>query len=278
MQEIRSHRTAVAIMISLLGCLLIASVADAREVQLAGMRLGQHAVNLLDIYGQPMGIATGYGEEFGSGGATGAVGTQGPAIEGGMAVEGTAPAEFGMPPAQTGGPGDFPTEGMEGAEPGTAGGGGGAVATGSVQANPYPLWALPVWVTLEIREVQWLYRVGPVVLGFVLDRDGYISSISVAGEGCNFARTSLWQPHQYVKLGDSMKQVIYRYGWPDETRTYYSEGPGEVEVGGGPISVTFGGTTRQFSRDIILRYTRNNNIEFTFHNMECVRLHIWSHE
>jgi hypothetical protein len=49
--------------------LLVTGVAEAREVQLAGMRLGQHAVNLLDIYGQPMGIATGQGEAFASGGA-----------------------------------------------------------------------------------------------------------------------------------------------------------------------------------------------------------------
>ena len=46
-----------------------AGSAGAWEVQLAGMRLGQHAVNLLDIYGEPMGIVTGDGEEFASGGS-----------------------------------------------------------------------------------------------------------------------------------------------------------------------------------------------------------------
>ena len=175
MQVHRRHRTAVAIIVGALSLVLITGVANAREVQLAGMRLGQHAINLLDVYGQPMGIATGQGEEFASGAAAGA----------------------GM--------------GMEGAAPGAAG----AAGAGGVQRNPYPLWALPVWVTLEANEVQWLYQVGPVVLGFVLDRDGYIKSIAVAAENCNFARTALWQPHQYVKLGDNYKRVIYRYGWPD---------------------------------------------------------------
>ena len=242
MQEIRSHRTAVAIMISLLGCLLI--VADAREVQLAGIRLGQHAVNLLDIYGQPMGIATGQGERFAGGGAAGAGMGMDMGMDMGMgmgmgmpAEPGMgAPVEPGMPPDAGMGPGAFPEPGMvepgmEGAEPGMGGGAAGAGA-GGVQANPYPLWALPVWVDLESNQIQWLYRVGPVVLGFVLDRDGYIESIAVAGENCDFARSSLWQPHQYLKLGDSYKQAIYRYGWP----------------------------------------------EFTFHNMTLVRMHIWTHE
>ena len=290
MQEIRSHRTAVAIMISLLGCLLIASVADAREVQLAGMRLGQHAVNLLDIYGQPMGIATGQGERFAGGGAAGA----GMGMDMGMGVDmgmgmpmdpGMAmPMDPGMPPDAGMGPGAFPEPGMEGMiEPGMEGmepgmGGAAGAGAGGVQANPYPLWALPVWVDLESNQIQWLYRVGPVVLGFVLDRDGYIESIAVAGEQCNFARSSLWQPHQYLKLGDSYKQAIYRYGWPDETLTYYSTGPGEVGTGGGPVTVTWNGVTREFSRDCILRYTEHNNIEFTFHNMTLVRMHIWTHE
>ena len=284
MQDIRSHRTVVAIMVSLLACLLVAGVADAREVQLAGIRLGQHAVNLLDIYGEPMGIATGQGEAFASGGGAGA--GMGMGMEGGMGMDmgmGMPGAEMGMeagmPPEGMEGPGAFPEAGAEGMgmEGGAPAAGGGAT-TGGVQANPYPLWALPVWVDLGSNQIQWLYRIGPVVIGFVLDRDGYIESIAVAGENCDFARTSMWQPHQYVKLGDSYKRVIYRYGWPDETFTYYSSGPGEVGPGGGPVSVTFGGTTREFSRDCILRYTENNNIEFTFHRMKCVRLHIWTHE
>ena len=227
MQDIRSHRTVVAIMVVSLSCLLFAGMADAREVQLAGIRLGQHAVNLLDIYGQPLGIVTGQGEAFAGGGGGGAGGGMGMGMEAGMGVEpgtemgagmGMEPGmEAGMPAEGAGGPGAFPEAGAGGMG-GEAGGAAGAGA-GGVQANPYPLWALPVWVDLESNQIEWLYRSGPVVLGFVLDRDGYIESITVAGENCNFARSSMWQPHQYVKLGDSYKRVIYRYGWPDETIT-----------------------------------------------------------
>lgn len=306
MQVHRRHRTAVAIIVGALSLVLITGVANAREVQLAGMRLGQHAINLLDVYGQPMGIATGQGEEFASGAAAGGMGMGMDMLGGAMAGPGEMPGAqpagppFQGPGAFPGGPEDMAAAGMAGGILGAAAGGGtmeemaaagiaggilgaavgGAAAAGAggVQRNPYPLWALPVWVTLEANEVQWLYQVGPVVLGFVLDRDGYIKSIAVAAENCNFARTALWQPHQYVKLGDNYKRVIYRYGWPDETLTYYSTGPGEVGTGGGPVSVSWGGVTREFSRDVILRYTEHNNIEFTFHNMECVRIHIWTHE
>ncbi|MGC9317296.1 MAG: hypothetical protein ACP5KN_04580 [Armatimonadota bacterium] len=299
MQIHPNHRTGVAVIVSMLCCLLVVGVADAREVQLAGIRLGQHAVNLLDIYGQPMGIATGQGEAFAGGGAGAGMGAgmgmgaemggmgmemgMPPGMEMGMGAEmGAMPAagpEAGMAPeAGMMGPGEFP--GAEaGAMPGAAGAGAAAgAAAGGVQRNAYPTWALPVWVDLGSNEIQWLYRVRGVVLGFVLDRDGYIRSIAIAGEDCDFARTSLWQPHQYVKLGDSYKQVIYRYGWPDETLTYFSQGPGEVGTGGGPVSVSFGGTVREFSRDSILRYTEHNNVEFTFHDMKCVRIHIWTHE
>jgi len=285
MQVHRSHRTAVAIIVCVLSLVLIAGVANAREVQLAGMRLGQHAINLLDIYGQPMGIATGQGDEFASGGAGAAMGGDIMGMEGMMmgmpgaeAMPGAAgpmPGEAGMAPegAPMAGPGEFP-----GAEAGAPGAAAAGAAAGGVQRNAYPIWALPVWVSLGANEVQWLYRVGPVVLGFVLDRDGYIRSIAVAAENCDFARTALWQPHQYVKLGDNYKRVLYRYGWPDETLTYYSTGPGAVGTGGGPVTVTWNGVTREFSRDVILRYAEHNNVEFTFHNMECVRIHIWTHE
>jgi len=132
-----------------------------------------------------------------------------------------------------------------------------------------------VWVDLGAREVEWVYQRGPVVLGFVLDRDGFCKVIAVAAEKCNFARTALWAPHRYVKLGDDFKRVLYRYGYPDETITFTSSGPGSASVGGGDISVQFGQTTRTFSRDCLLRYTQDNNVEFTLHDMVVTRIHIW---
>jgi len=144
-----------------------------------------------------------------------------------------------------------------------------------LQTQPFPIWALAVWVDLDPRDVEWVYQKGPVVLGFVLDRDGYCKVIAVAAENCNYARTNMWRPHGYVKLGDDFKRVIYRYGYPDETVTFSASGPGEVGVGGGQISVQFGQTTRTYSRDCLLRYTANNNVEFTLHNMVVTRIHIW---
>lgn len=149
------------------------------------------------------------------------------------------------------------------------------MAAGGLQSEPFPIWALPVWVDLGPREVQWVYNKGPVVLGFVLDRDGFVKAIAIAAEKCDFARTALWRPHAYVKLGDDFKRVIYRYGYPDEIVTFTSSGPGSASTGGGSVSVQFGQTTRTFSRDCILRYRDNNNIEFTLHNMKVTRLVIW---
>jgi len=37
-------------------------VAHATETQLCGIRLGQHAINLLDVYGNPDGVVVGSGE------------------------------------------------------------------------------------------------------------------------------------------------------------------------------------------------------------------------
>jgi hypothetical protein len=281
--------------------LLVATgVAQAREVQLAGVRLGAHAVNLLDIYGMPDGIAVGEGEAIAAaqapGAAAGAPTMAAPGMDlmqglvrgmqlgaaggimGGM-MEAPMPGMPGMPA----GPGEFPGAGMPGMPGGEAGGPGGGMpggegggmAAGGLQSEPFPIWALPVWVDLGPREVQWVYNKGPVVLGFVLDRDGFVKAIAIAAEKCDFARTALWRPHAYVKLGDDFKRVIYRYGYPDEIVTFTSSGPGSASTGGGSVSVQFGQTTRTFSRDCILRYRDNNNIEFTLHNMKVTRLVIW---
>jgi hypothetical protein len=166
--------------------------------------------------------------------------------------------------------------GAEGAGgPGGAPGGAAGGGAGGMQTEPFPVWALAVWVDLGAHEVEWVYNKGNVVLGLVLDRDGFVKVIAVAAESCNYARTALWRPHRYIKLGDDFKRIIYRYGYPDETVTFTSSGPGEASTGGGTVSVQFGTTTRTFSRDCLMRYTNNNNVEFTLHNMTVTRIHIW---
>ena len=176
----------------------------------------------------------------------------------------------GVPPPPPGpaGPGAFPA-----GPPGAPGAPGAAGAVANVE--PFPIWALAVWMPVTPGQVEWIYNKGPVVLGFVLDRDGYIDSITVVGEDCDYARTALWRPHQYVKLGDDFKRVLYRYGYPDELITFQSTGPGSAAPNAGSVTVSFAGSTRVFSRDVILRYQDANNIAFTMHDMKVTRVQIW---
>jgi len=295
-------RIGQVIVLSMVLAALAVCTAQAWEVQLAGIRLGQHAINLLDVYGEPDGVQTACGEDFAGGGA-GAAG-----VGGGMEGMGEMGGEEGMmgggemaagPPEAAGGPGagEFPPGegGMmgEGAGEGAVGAAGAGAGGGgeSVNASAEPRWALPVWVALEGCEVEWFYRIGGVVLGFVMDRDGYIKTIVVAAENCGFARTALWRPHGYVKLGDDYKRVIYRYGWPHEMAYAVSatDITGSVgmtpwlldpqgEVQGVPNAVTWGSVGRVPASDISMRYNRNNNISFTLHDMKVVRIHIWTNE
>jgi len=286
----RHSYTGVVVFATVLGIVaLLCAPVSAREVQLAGIRLGDHAVNLLDIYAQPDGIAVGAGEELAAAQAPAAAGAgAGPAMfappGGGLlgplgemlgmgapgAMAGPPGADIAAGPPEEG-PGAFPGE--AGGAPAAGAGGGAAVAAGGTQ--PFPIWALPIWVTLRSREVEWIYRKGPVVMGFVLDRDGFVRVIAIAAENCNYARTALWKPHRYVKLGDSFKRVIYRYGYPDETVPFSWSTAGSASVGGGSLTVSFGQVSRTYSRDCMLRYTENNNISFTLHNFVVTRIHIW---
>lgn len=272
---------------------LTTGFAGAFEQQLAGMRLGQHAINLLDVYGQPDGVVVGGGPEFaaaggaptaeqlpGAGGPSPLMGAPTAGMPGGVGAPGPgamAPPGGAVPGAAPGAPPGAPpgAGGAPGAVPGAAPGGeapGGAAAT----STSFPLWAFAVWMEMRAGQVEWIYNKGPVVLGFVLDRDGYIDSITVAAEECDYARTALWRPHQTIKLGDDFKRVLYRYGYPDEEIPFVSSGPGPAVPYAGPITVTFGGTSRVFSRDMVIRYTEHNNIAFTVHNMKVTRIQIWN--
>ncbi len=121
--------------------------------------------------------------------------------------------------------------------------------------------------------MMWIYQRGPVTLGFLLDIDGYVQDICVAADKCSYARTAMWQPHEYIKLGDDYTRVLQRYGWTSETITYQASG-----LGGGAAapSVTFNSVNKTFSRDCVLRYAEDgNNIDFTLHDFKVVRIHIW---
>ncbi len=221
---------------------LAVGVAGAREQQLAGIRLGQHAINLLDVYGQPDGVVVGgappaTSQMAGAGVPTiGAPGVASPQMypPSATAGMGMAAGVGGPPPGGSAppGPGGFPA------------GPSARDATGTAPAavvTQFPIWALAIIVETRPWEVEWIYNRGPVVLGFVLDRDGYIDQIIVAAEKCDYARTALWRPHQYVKLGDDFKRVLYRYGYPDESAPFDAEGPGLASPYQGQIVVSTGG-------------------------------------
>ena len=278
---------------------LIAATASANEIQLAGIRLGQHALNLFQVYGQPDGIVEGQSEALtpAAGAGAGAGGAQaGPqgGMEGGMGGGipgvGTADEMAGMGPGGTAGMMMGMVQGLLGggqAAPqqaaGAAPAAGGAAGGRPPSPNPFfrssiPDWASPVWVRLWADETLWVYRRGAVVLGFVLDRDGYIVAICVAGEKCDWARTAMWDPKRTVKLGDNFRTVINRYGYPTRTdvynrvdRTWASNFPPST------VDSAFGGIQHAY-RDLILHYGHNDNIEFLLRDMEVIRIHIWEPE
>lgn len=268
----------LALLIGLMTVALLNAGAYAREVQLAGIRLGDHAIHLLDVYGQPDAVVVGP-----------PIPSEAPEAAGMPEMAGAGPSPLmemagGIAEMMGMGMGGFGGLEMPGEEPGLGEdiamgpeGAGAAAAPGGI-ATDYPSWAVPLRVELEPYDSEWIYRKGPVVMGFVLDRDGFCKVIVIAASECNYARTALWKPHRYVKLGDSYETVISRYGYPDRTRTFVSTGPGGgARVGGGHTTVSFGGTTRSASRSAILSYRDDNNIEFTLHDFRVTRIHIWEY-
>ena len=180
-----------------------------------------------------------------------------------------------------------------GAWPSPLGGGVGIAPPGP---TPFPSpgmpdWAHPVWVPMMPEETLWVYRRGAVVLGFVFDRDGYVVSIAIAGEKCDWARTAMGDPQRQVKLGDDFRRVVSRYGYPAHTRTYNRvDRTWASNLSLDQVAGAFGGIGSA-SRDLILHYgpyvqgptsarlsTQGSNIEFVLRDMKVVRMHIWEPE
>lgn len=311
MATFRLHIPAWSLALVVLTTLLGATCASAAEVQLAGIRLGQHALHIIQVYGQPDGIVKGAGEGGGApaaGAADGAPGGEAGGMPGGM--PGMAGAPGGQPMGQMaeegntagmmmqamggilgalGGGGQAPRQEATAQAPaggGSAPGpGGGAVGGAPPGPNPFfrsncPDWAAPVWVSLQPEESLWVYRKGAVVVGFVMDRDGYVLSIAVAGRKCDWARTAMQDPKRAIKLGDDMRKVIERYGYPDQsatpigTNTWTPVDRAFLGQNAGPRVTGIGNA----SRDLIMHYGEGSNIEFLLDDMKVVRIHIWEPE
>jgi len=164
------------------------------------------------VHGMPDGIVVGRSATAAQlppeGGAGGAGGSGGGGPGGGTAVFQQTPGEGGQQQMET----------VVGAE------------TGGGPSASAPDWALAAWVVLDGNHVEWLYKRDTYVMGFMVDRLGFIDGIVVAGGYCPIAKTQLADPAHHIKLGDDSRKVMYRYGFPDEIETFVSGGGG---AGGG---------------------------------------------
>jgi hypothetical protein len=164
-----------------------------------------------------------------------------------------------------------------------------------------PGWALAVTVKLDNNHVQWLYNRGTYSMGFVVDRLGFVDAIIVAGIESDITRTQLEDPVHTVKLGDDLRKVLFRYGYPDDVVPLASDptatandttgapgaaaagaagaaagpagGEGGGEAGGG-ITADAAGTNGAF-RTFDLRYEQSYNVVFTIRNNRVVRVYIF---
>ncbi len=169
------------------------------------------------------------------------------------------PGMGGMPGMMGGMPG------MMGALPGVMGGGaGGGAGAGAVTAVPQPgelAWAIPVWIQIQPNQHLWLYKRGEAALSFLVTGDGIVAAIAVAGRQFDQARTALGDPFKTVKLGDDLQRVLLRYGTPDEIVGFNLQ--------------TLQPTPAMMTRNVVLRYHRSSNIEFTLLNYKVVRIFIF---
>ncbi len=199
---------------------------------------------------------------------------------GGMAQLAGAPvARPGMPmiPGGPMAPGGLTPEEM-GAFPGfgpmTPGFGSGAGAGGATRGvtptfpRPEELpWAIPPFVMPEMNEIYFVYRKTGAHINFLMElaqergqNQMRVVAITVAGRRYDGARTAKGDPFKSIKLGDDLQRVLLRYGQPDEI-AYYN--PFTLQIVNTPTS------------NVILRYHRSSNIEFTLFDNKVVRIFIF---
>lgn len=182
-------------------------------------------------------------------------------------IPGGPMAPGGFLPEEMGAAGPFP--GVGPMMPGV-GAGGTAGATGVTPTFPRPEelpWAIPPFVQLDMNEIYFVYRRPNAHLNFLMELLGVggrnemrVVAITVAGRRYDGARTAKGDPFKSIKLGDDLQRVLLRYGQPDEI-VYYN--PFTLQVVNTP------------TRNLILRYHRSSNIEFTLFENRVVRIFIF---
>ncbi|GBC99723.1 hypothetical protein HRbin17_02254 [bacterium HR17] len=222
-------------------------------------------------YGAPPLGAPGMGSAFGGQptlpGVMAGVGVMGQ-------LAGTPMARPGIPGMMPGAPGygGVPYGGLPGGEatvpgapgmPGAMGMPGAAGVTGAPPRLWELAWVFPPFVQLDTNEIYFVYRRGTANLCFLVEARGErmeVVAISVAGQRFDAARTALGDPFKSVKLGDDLRRVFLRYGQPDEL-VYYN-----------PVNLQLVPTA---TGNMILRYHKSSNIEFTVLNDRVVRIFIF---
>ncbi|BCM92810.1 hypothetical protein IAD21_04693 [Abditibacteriota bacterium] len=104
-----------------------------------------------------------------------------------------------------------------------------------------PDWALAVTVQLNDNQVEWLYKRDTYAMGFVIDRLGFCEAIIVAGIQSPIARTQQQDPVHTVKLGDDLRKVMNRYGYPDDVVVLANDPQTETNPGRGDSAVVASG-------------------------------------
>jgi hypothetical protein len=142
--------------------------------------------------------------------------------------------------------------------------------TGVTRTFPNPeelAWVIPPFVQLDTNEVYFVYRRQGAHLNFLMELTGTegrkefrVVAITVAGRRYDGAQTAKGDPFKSIKLGDDLQRVLLRYGQPDEI-VYYN-----------PLTLQVANTP---TRNLILRYHRTSNIEFTTLENKVVRIFIF---
>jgi hypothetical protein len=142
--------------------------------------------------------------------------------------------------------------------------------TGVTRTFPNPeelAWVIPPFVQLDTNEFYFVYRRQGAHLNFLMELTGTegrkefrVVAITVAGRRYDGARTAKGDPFKSIKLGDDLQRVLMRYGQPDEI-VYYN-----------PLTLQVVNTP---TRNLILRYHRTSNIEFTTLENKVVRIFIF---
>ena len=83
-----------------------------------------------------------------------------------------------------------------------------------------PDWAGAITVGLDNNHVEWLYNRDTYSMGFGVDRLGFVDAIVVAGIYAPIAKTQLEDKVHTIQLGDDLRKLLFRYGYPDTIETY----------------------------------------------------------